>query len=144
VGVSILSVKSTRKIARLVGEDVLRAWGNGHPCRFDFVTPDHRHGSVDRRAGTVAWHPNTRCMSSCRTLFSGVPCPRCGHETHDPVTCTRRLPGRLEDGSDSLPCGCEADPAWRPEVRAGVDLGVLTPSKITLVSYDESGRPTVE
>lgn len=158
MGISILGVRATRRIGRFVGEPVLRAWGGGHPSAFTFVTPDHRHGEVDLRSGEVEW--GGRCPSSCRTLFGGS-CPRCGHEQHDPVGCTRRVRTSLygvcyhrddtcpdpdlhtsDDRGATAPCPCEPDPDWRPEPRKQVSLAPAEP--VTLVSYDECGNATVE
>lgn len=60
-----LNDRSLRRIARVIGEDVLRGWSNGGYI-FDFVTPDHRHGWIDKKSGEWGWQQGRLChYSSC-------------------------------------------------------------------------------
>lgn len=135
MGVRILSVRRTRAIARQVGEPVLRAWGNGHPSLFTFVTPDHRHGWIDERGGTFAIHLPVgqpggvrACTTSCDRLFSGQPCPGCGHEDHgETVECTRRVDTDLRGK-----CFHREDPCPDPDLHQREDL-VTRPCRCPLV-----------
>lgn len=49
-----LSARSLRRIERTTGLEVLRGWAHGGYIH-DFVTPDHRHGWYDKKAGTWGW-----------------------------------------------------------------------------------------
>lgn len=69
MGSQILSPRSTRRIARSTGLDVVRAWGHGG-YTFGFVTPDHRHGWWDKK--TEEWgfdEGKPLHYTSCRMLF---------------------------------------------------------------------------
>jgi hypothetical protein len=77
MGVSPLSDKSIRRIARTTGLDVVYAYGRGTKWHA-FVTADHRHGVWHRREHTWCWiipgiDRQPRCSSSCRTRFSQGP-----------------------------------------------------------------------
>lgn len=66
-----LSARSIRRVERQVGEPVLLAWSHGG-YTFNFVTPDHRHGSVNKISGDVQWHENPMHYTSCwDELFPG-------------------------------------------------------------------------
>lgn len=71
MGAGILSPRSTRRIARATGLDVVRAWGHGGYVH-GFVTADHRHGSYSLRDGAWEWdqEPVTH-YSSCSDVFPG-------------------------------------------------------------------------
>ncbi|MYR28727.1 MULTISPECIES: hypothetical protein [unclassified Streptomyces] len=69
MGAQVLSPRSTRRIARLTGQEVVRAWAHGGYI-MDFVTPDHRHGWWDKKTGEWGWDTgDTGHYSSCVRLF---------------------------------------------------------------------------
>jgi hypothetical protein len=70
VGAQRLNDRSTRRIARSTGLDVVRAWSSGG-YEFDFVTADHRHGWWSKRDGSWGWAGDdvTPHYSSCADLF---------------------------------------------------------------------------
>jgi hypothetical protein len=63
-----LSPRYVRRIERVVGEPVLRAWGHGTYV-MGFVTPDHRHGWWDKKTGTFGWIEDPMHYSSCLTAW---------------------------------------------------------------------------
>lgn len=82
MGTRPVSPRLCRRIARDVGEPVLRAVGHGGHD-FGFVTFDHRHGVWAKRDGTVAWVDQPMHWSSCRWLFGEAEAPEhlCGART---------------------------------------------------------------
>jgi hypothetical protein len=65
-----LSPRSTRRIARSTGLEVLRAWSHGG-YTMDFVTVDHRHGWWDKKTGEWGWSTGVELehYTSCHELF---------------------------------------------------------------------------
>lgn len=61
-----LNARSIRRIERVTGLEILRAWSHGGYI-FDFVTPDHRHGWIDKKSGEWGWEPPGRLVhyTSC-------------------------------------------------------------------------------
>lgn len=82
-----LGAKKIRELEAIVGEPILRAWAHGGTGGwFAFVTPDHRHGDVQRPTRTVEWTARTaRCYSSCRdtTWIGGSDDGNAGHDEHE-------------------------------------------------------------
>jgi hypothetical protein len=65
----ILNARSTRRIARSTGLDIIRAWGHGG-YTMAFVTADHRHGLWDKKTGNWQYSAGqTVHYSSCDDLF---------------------------------------------------------------------------
>lgn len=65
----VLNDRSTRRIARSTGLDIVRAWSHGG-YTMAFVTADHRHGSWDKKTGEWEWETDrTWHYTSCRELF---------------------------------------------------------------------------
>ncbi|URN11389.1 hypothetical protein LUW77_03615 [Streptomyces radiopugnans] len=64
-----LSPKSTRRIARSTGLDVIRAWSHGG-YTMAFVTADHRHGWWDKKTGDWGIDSKPVHYTSCGELFS--------------------------------------------------------------------------
>ncbi len=77
----ILSAKSTRRVARSTGLDIVRAWGRGGYV-FGFVTADHRHGAWDKKTGEWEYTDPGRVLhyTSCAELFP----PTGSEEDHQP------------------------------------------------------------
>lgn len=65
-----LSPRSTRRIERSTGLEIVRAWGHGGNV-FNFVTPDHRHGSWNKKTGEWQYTDPERVLhyTSCHELF---------------------------------------------------------------------------
>ncbi|MEU9415137.1 hypothetical protein [Streptomyces sp. NPDC048272] len=65
-----LSPRSTRRIARSTGLNVVRAWGHGKYV-MPFVTADHRHGWWDKKTGKWAFEAEGEVVhyTSCSELF---------------------------------------------------------------------------
>lgn len=82
MGTQRLNPKSTRRIARSTGLDVVRAWGHGGYV-MSFVTADHKHGAWDKKTGR--WeledddHGQVMHFSTCRELFPDWVPPRPPH-----------------------------------------------------------------
>jgi hypothetical protein len=75
VSAQVLSPRSTRRIARSTGLDIIRAWAHGG-YTMDFVTADHRHGLWDKKTGDWEWETGRVFhYSSCRELFPEEPTP---------------------------------------------------------------------
>jgi len=71
MGCSVLNPKSTRRIARSTGQEVVRAWSHGG-YTMHFVTPEHRHGWWDKKTGEWGWHDTDDRIdhyTSCAVLF---------------------------------------------------------------------------
>ena len=67
----VLNARSTRRIARSTGLNIVHAWGHGGYV-MGFVTADHRHGSWDKKTGN--WQYDTGRIwhyGSCDELFPG-------------------------------------------------------------------------
>lgn len=65
----VLSPRSTRRIARSTGLDIVRAWSHGGYI-MTFVTADHQHGMWDKKTGEWEWDDDpTFHYSSCSELF---------------------------------------------------------------------------
>ncbi|HZB28944.1 MAG TPA: hypothetical protein VE465_02140 [Streptosporangiaceae bacterium] len=87
---SVLSARSTRRIARSTGLDILRAWSNGG-YTMAFVTADHRHGWWDKKTGD--WELYTGDVmhySSCDALFPRHPFERPPMAKFEVCWCGRR------------------------------------------------------
>lgn len=66
-----LSARSTRRIARSTGLDVVRAWAHGG-YTMAFVTADHRHGYWHKTTGEWRFAADDEALAhyvSCRELF---------------------------------------------------------------------------
>lgn len=64
-----LSDRSRRRIERVVGVPVVRAWAHGGTT-MSFVTDDHRHGHCDKATpDVVTWEQGPTHYTSCRELF---------------------------------------------------------------------------
>jgi hypothetical protein len=63
-----LSDKNTKKIAKAIGLDVVRAWAHGG-YTFDFVTSDHIHGWYEKITGEFGVYdrdePNIYHYTTC-------------------------------------------------------------------------------
>lgn len=71
----VLNARSTRRIARSTGLDIVRAWSWGG-YTMAFVTADHRHGWWDKKTGEWEWETGQIFhYSSCRELFPKEPTP---------------------------------------------------------------------
>jgi hypothetical protein len=69
MGSQRLSERSTRRIARSTGLDVVRAWAHGG-YTFEFVTLDHRHGWWDKKTGEWGLDAGKPThYTSCHELF---------------------------------------------------------------------------
>lgn len=67
----VLSARSTRRIARSTGLDVVRAWSYGGYV-MAFVTSAHEHGTWDKKTGEWEWEqPPVRHFTSCVAMFGG-------------------------------------------------------------------------
>ena len=70
-----LNPRSTRRVARSTGLDVIRAWSHGG-YTFSFVTADHRHGWWSKKDGVWGWDEDgglSPHYSSCHELFPAPP-----------------------------------------------------------------------
>lgn len=71
-----LSPKSTRRIERATGLQIVRAWSHGG-YTFDFVIADaespvhHWHGQFDKKTGewSVALEPDVTHYDTCKEMF---------------------------------------------------------------------------
>jgi hypothetical protein len=73
VGAQVLSPRSTRRIARSTGLDIVRAWSHGGYV-MPFVTADHRHGTWDKKTSEWEWETDsTWHYTSCGELFPDNP-----------------------------------------------------------------------
>lgn len=72
----VLNDRSTRRIARSTGLDVVRAWAWGGYTMY-FVTADHRHGWWDKKTSEWGFDEDADVMhyASCRELFPKEPAP---------------------------------------------------------------------
>ena len=64
----VLNDRSTRRIARSTGLDVVRAWSWGG-YTMAFVTAGHRHGWWDKKTDEWGWDEEPMHYASCRRLF---------------------------------------------------------------------------
>jgi hypothetical protein len=76
MGAQVLSPRSTRRIARSTGLNIIRAWSHGGYV-MGFVTSDHKHGRWDKKTGDWEWEREGEFLhySSCRTLFPAPTTP---------------------------------------------------------------------
>jgi hypothetical protein len=64
-----LGDKSIRRLERVTGQDILRAWGNGGYV-LSFVATAHRHGWFDKKTEQWGWDDEpVQHYVSCRELF---------------------------------------------------------------------------
>lgn len=71
MGTQVLGAKKTRKIARITGLDIARAWTHGVHFMFAFVTDDHEHGWVDIRTGEWGINDDPVHYTSCDEMWPG-------------------------------------------------------------------------
>ncbi len=64
--------KKLKRLERETGLDMVRAWSHGGYW-FNFVTPEHKHGSVNCKTFEVEWDDGTRPSimhyTSCSEMF---------------------------------------------------------------------------
>lgn len=70
---SVLNPRSTRRIARSTGLDIVQAWSHGG-YTMGFVTTDHRHGWWNKKTGDWGWNTgDVMHYTSCAEMFPHHP-----------------------------------------------------------------------
>jgi hypothetical protein len=73
MSVQRLSDKKIRKYEKITGIPFKMMWTTSNSQHFQFVTTDHKHGTVHRRGSPVVFTNNPTHFNTCKDMFPDDP-----------------------------------------------------------------------